>query len=55
MQIAKFIKDGKTSKEIATVLCVTKKTVDFHRANIRKKLNLDSKKINLRTFLITHI
>ena len=55
MQIAKFIKDGKTSKEIATILCVTKKTVDFHRANIRRKLNLDSKKINLRTFLITHI
>jgi len=54
LQIAKLIRDGKTSKEIADTLCVTKKTVDFHRANIRKKLSIDSKKNNLRTFLITH-
>lgn len=54
MQIAEMIKDGKTSKEIAEILCVTKKTIDFHRANIRKKLGLRDKKVNLRSYLLSH-
>ncbi len=52
MQVAALIKEGHTSKEIADQLCVTAKAVDFHRANIRKKLNL-SRETNLRSYLET--
>jgi DNA-binding CsgD family transcriptional regulator len=54
LQITEMIKDGKTSKEIAEKLCVTKKAVDFHRTNIRKKLGINGKKVNLRTYLLSH-
>ena len=49
-QVAALIKEGKTSKEIAAALFVTKKAVDFHRRNIRQKLNLDPH-INLQRYL----
>jgi DNA-binding CsgD family transcriptional regulator len=58
MQIASLIKEGKSSEEIAKILVVSKKTVDFHRANIRKKLGLKTKtgeRINLVTYLISHL
>lgn len=37
-EVAKLLAQGFTSKEIAEMLSVSKKTVDFHRGNIRKKL-----------------
>ena len=52
LQIAEMIEKGLSSKEIASALFVTKKTVDFHRSNIRKKLGLKDK--SLRTWLVTH-
>ncbi len=51
VQVINLISQGKTSKEIAEMLVVSKAAVDFHRNNIRKKLDLNHKKINLRTFL----
>ena len=51
IQIADLIKYGKTSKEIASMLYVSPKAVSFHRGNIRKKLGLLNKKINLRSYL----
>lgn len=57
MQIASLIKEGKSSGEIAKILVVSKKTIDFHRANIRKKLGLKSdsgERTNLMTYLVSH-
>ncbi len=52
IEICNLIRQGRTSKEIADILCVSHKTVDAHRNNIRKKIGLD-RKSNLRTFLLT--
>lgn len=51
-QVAELVAEGKTTAEIASVLYITNKTVDFHRANIRKKLHLDSR-ISLSAFLMS--
>ena len=51
IQIANFIKEGKTSKEIADVLNVSKSAVDIHRYRLRNKLGLNNKKANLRSHL----
>jgi PAS domain S-box-containing protein len=51
IQIADLIKHGKTSKEIASLLNVSPKAISFHRGNIRKKLGLANKKINLISYL----
>jgi len=51
IQIANLIKQGKTSKEIGELLCVTPRAISFHRDNIRKKLGLNNKKTNLKTYL----
>jgi DNA-binding NarL/FixJ family response regulator len=58
MQIASLIKEGRSSEEIAKTLVVSKKTIDFHRANIRKKLGLQTEtgqRINLMMYLVSHL
>ncbi|MFN9711164.1 MAG: response regulator [Bacteroidota bacterium] len=40
LEIIKYIKDGLSSKEISTELNISLKTVEVHRHNILKKLNL---------------
>jgi PAS domain S-box-containing protein len=51
IKIANLVKIGKTSKEIAGVMNISKGTVDWHRIQIRKKMGLQNKKISLRTKL----
>ena len=50
-QIVNLIRRGQTTKEIADIMNVAKSTVDYHRNNIRKKLGINNKKINLASFL----
>jgi PAS domain S-box-containing protein len=51
LKVADFVRHGKTSKDIASLLCVSQSTVLFHRKNIRKKLGLAKKRVNLRAYL----
>jgi len=53
LRIADLLKQGKTTKEIAVFLNLSINTVHFHRTNIRKKVGIAKKKINLRTFLLS--
>ena len=53
IQISNLIKQGKTIKEVATIMSLSTKTIEFHRTNIRKKLGLKSRKDNLRTHLLS--
>lgn len=50
VQIINLIKEDKTSKEIANILNISTKAVDFHRGNIRSKCSLPEK-ANLKTYL----
>ncbi len=54
LEVAHLIKENLASKEIAKKLAITKKAVDFHRTNIRKKLGLKPED-SLRIFLDLNI
>ena len=53
IQIANLLRQGKTSKEIAELINSSPKAVAFHRENIRRKLGLKNKKINLKSYLLS--
>lgn len=53
IQIANLVKNGKQTKEIAETLHLSIETINCHRQNIREKLKLKNKKVNLRSFLQT--
>lgn len=50
VRIADLIKEGKSSKEIASLLNVTPSAINIYRYRIRKKLGMNNKD-NLRTYL----
>lgn len=51
IQVASMIKQGLSTKDIATALSLSPETVSVHRKHIRKKLGLSSKAANLRSHL----
>jgi PAS domain S-box-containing protein len=53
IQIADLMKKGKTTKEISQILNLSPRTIDIHRYNIRRKLNINNKRINLQSYLLT--
>jgi len=54
IQIANLIKQGQTTKEIASLLDLSPATIACHRQEIRKRLSLSNKKINLQAALTTN-
>ncbi len=53
LQIADLLRQGKRTKEIAGLLRVSRNAVTFHRNNIRAKLGLTRRPINLVSYLRT--
>ena len=51
VHIADLIRSGKNSKAIAQMLGLSPSSVQWHRKNIREKLGLTNKKVNLQTYL----
>jgi PAS domain S-box-containing protein len=52
IRVADCVKNGHTTKEIANMLCISTKTVDYHRDRIRRKLGLRNRHASLRSFLL---
>ena len=53
LKVVDLLRQGKTTKEIADLMVLSVTTISFHRNNIRKKLGLLNKKVNLRSYLQT--
>ena len=51
LQVANMVKQGKRSKEIAEIMHLSPGTVNIHRKNIRKKLEISHQKANLQVLL----
>ena len=51
IQVADFIRHGKSSKQISVAMNVSTSSISFHRNNIRKKLGLVNQATNLRVYL----
>ena len=52
LKICRFVKSGLTGKEICEAMNLSFETIQTHRKNIRKKLGLSGKTVNLHTFLV---
>jgi PAS domain S-box-containing protein len=51
LEVVTLIKQGRTTKEIARILNMSKQAVDIQRFMIRKKLGLNKSKTNLQSYL----
>lgn len=51
LAVADLIRHGHTADEMAEILTVSPTTIAFHRRNIRAKLGLTGRKVNLRSHL----
>jgi DNA-binding CsgD family transcriptional regulator len=51
MKVATFVRQGKSTKEIAVIMGSSEKTVKNQRLSIRKKIGISNRKVNLRTYL----
>ncbi len=53
LKVANFIRQGKRTRDIASLLGISPRTVEAYRLGIRRKMRLQGRKINLRTFLMS--
>jgi PAS domain S-box-containing protein len=53
LKVATFIRQGKKTREIASLLGLSKRTIDAVRQSIRRKLRIQNRRVNLRTFLMS--
>jgi PAS domain S-box-containing protein len=53
IQVVNLMKKGKTTKEISQILNLSPRTIDIHRASIRRKLMIVHKKVNLQSYLLS--
>lgn len=53
IQVASMIRQGLSTKLIAATLNLSQGTISIHRKHIRKKLDLDSKEINLYGYMMS--
>ena len=53
IQVAKQIRHGYSTREIANFMSVSPRTVETHRKNIRRKIGLEGKRANLRSHLLS--
>jgi len=53
VQVAGLIREGRTTKEIAGLLDISVKGVEFHRRNLKRKLGIKGHKPNLKVHLIS--
>jgi DNA-binding NarL/FixJ family response regulator len=51
LKIAEWVRAGESSKDIAEKMNLSTRTVETYRDNIRKKLGISNKKVNLHSFL----
>jgi DNA-binding CsgD family transcriptional regulator len=51
LQIIHYIRQDKTSKEIADLLDLSVRTIESYRESIREKLRIKNQKKNLRKFI----
>lgn len=51
LKVAQLVRDGKTNKEIAKLMNLSKSTILTHRHHVRVKLGIRNKKVNLRSLL----
>ncbi len=53
IQVANMTKHGNSSKKIAKIMNISPRTVDTHKKNIRRKIGLEGKRANLRSYLLS--
>jgi PAS domain S-box-containing protein len=51
IEICNMIKKGLMNKEISNLLNISTRTIENHRKNIRRKLDIQNKNVNLTTYL----
>lgn len=55
IEILVLVKEGRSTKEISRTLHTSERTIDYQRSSIRRKLGISNSKVNLRTYIKTHL